>query len=54
MVDKEITIDSWSIVMTTDSGKNIPIDNSDISDYLAEQIDSVIENDLKHRVTWRE
>ena len=54
MNNKEEIIDSWSIVMTTDTGKKITIDPDDIHDDLAEEIDRLIEDELKHRVTWRE
>lgn len=54
MENKKEVIDSWSIVMTTDTGGKITIDLNDIHDDLAEEIDSFIENELKYRVTWRE
>ena len=50
---KEI-IDSWSIVMTTEAGKQIAIDSDDISDELSSEVDRLIEKDLKYPVTWRE
>ncbi len=51
--NKEV-IDSWSIVMTTDTGEKITIDPDDIQDDLSEEIDRLIEEELKYRVTWRE
>ena len=54
MDNKEEIIDSWSIEMTTDTGHKITISNCDIPDDLSEDIDRLIENELNHRVTWRE
>ena len=54
MSDKKEVIDSWSIVMTTDTGKQITIDPDDISEELSSEIDRLIEEELKHPVTWRE
>lgn len=54
MKRKKEVIDSWSVVMTTDTGKKIPIDPDDIHEDLAEDIDRLIENELKYRVTWRD
>ncbi len=50
---KEI-IDSWSIVMSTEAGKQIAIDPDDISDEISSEVDHLIEKELKYPVTWRE
>lgn len=50
--EKEV-IDSWSIVMTTDTGGKITIDPDDVHDDLSEEIDRLIEEELKYPVTWR-
>lgn len=50
---KKEVIDSWSIVMATDTGGKITIDPDDVRDDLSEEIDRLIEEELKYPVTWR-
>ncbi len=47
------SIDSWSILMATDKGKQITLAPDDIPVSLSEDIDRLIEHDLKYPVTWR-